>query len=89
MAKKAENPTLHVTLRGLVRDVLRALPAGRRANAGMIAREIRGTFGYADAGDDLIEEAIAWNHGRNYIDFWHNHNESRDEWFLTPRGEQQ
>jgi hypothetical protein len=80
------DPNLPVILRAKVRDVLLALPAGRKATRKMIDDSIREVFGYVDATDDHILEAIEWNHSRNYIDYSHNHDASRDEWFITDKG---
>jgi len=80
------DPNLTILLRGKVRDVMTALPPGRKATRAMIDDAIRVVFGYSDAKDDQISAAIEWNHERNLIDYHYNHDADRDEWFLTERG---
>jgi hypothetical protein len=35
-----------------------------------------------------LKQAIEWNHAHNWIEYRHNEDEGRDEWFLTDAGKQ-
>ncbi len=35
---------------------------------------------------DELRAAIEWNHSRGFIEFAHNEDLERDEWFLTGKG---
>lgn len=80
------NERLAITLRAKIREVLDAVPAGRKIPAERIADDLR-TIGYEVTHESPeFQEAREWNHKRNFIDFEYNHDFERDEWFLTEKG---
>ena len=74
----------HLLLRKRVRLVLAALPARRRASERLLFDKLRPDFPELRA--DELRMALEWNLGRDFIDYRHNQDEERDEWFLTERG---
>lgn len=82
MSGKQSN--LQPILRQKVREVLAALPDGRRATEEVVLTGVR-ALGW-EARDAEILDALEWNHNRGLVDFAHNYDFDRDEWFLTERG---
>lgn len=80
----AADPNLPGILRIKVREVLLALPKGRKAARAVIASGVV-ALGF-DFNDEQLDEAIEWNHKRNLIDYEHNYTYDRDEWFLSDKG---
>lgn len=71
-------------LRAKVREVLQMAPT-RRFSEQMLLDGINALI--ADpAGLEEMREALLWNQGKGYVDYHHNGDFERDEWFLTERG---
>lgn len=73
-----------LALRGAVRSVLSALPSERRATLAVLRAGLL-ALGFSP-GEMHLDEAVEWNHGRDFIDYVRNHDIDQDEWFLTERG---
>lgn len=73
-----------LALRVAVRSVLSALPAERRATRAVLRAGLL-ALGFAP-GEMHLDEAVEWNHARDFIDYARNHDIDQDEWFLTRRG---
>lgn len=76
-----------IELRKTVRLILSAMPKSRpRASEELlIAQCSRRTAEPVKLPE--LREALEWNHARGYVDFRHNQDEERDEWFLAPAGQ--
>ncbi|MEO7933219.1 MAG: hypothetical protein ABIT76_08690 [Chthoniobacterales bacterium] len=76
-----------VALRKLIRTVLSALPHNRRLDEGALTRVLESRFSEInDLRTDELRIAIEFNHSKGWIEYTRNHDEERDEWFLTERG---
>lgn len=82
------DPQLAMALRSRVRFILSALPKGRGLSKADLRVKLEGApFGFAISNNDPneLDEAIEWNHARNFVDFTSNDMEV-ELWFLTPKG---
>jgi hemerythrin superfamily protein len=75
-----------IELRKRIRLILSALPEGRRASEDLLFSKSKSDF--PDLRLDELRHAIEWNQARGFVDYRRNHDEERDEWFLTERGRQ-
>lgn len=73
-----------IELRKWVRITLSAFPEGRRASKVLLFTKLKKEFD--DLRVDELTVAIDWNQAKGYVDFFHNGDEERDEFFLTDRG---
>lgn len=71
-------------LRGYVREYLSLVPRGRRATVAMVTAGVSEILPphHARASEEEISSAIAWLHDQGEIEFRHNPEMERDEWFL-------
>jgi hypothetical protein len=70
-------------LRGKVREVLRMAPT-RRFHEELLHQSVDALG--MEATIEELREALLWNQSKGYVDYTHNGDFGRDEWFLTPRG---
>ena len=75
-----------VLLRKKVRVVL-ALAPTRRFSEPMILDAMSGMMPEPVSFEEM-KKAIEWNHSRNLIEYRHNEDLERNEWFLTDAGKQ-
>ena len=76
--------TNDLLLRRRIRMILSALPTGRRASERLLFDLLRPDLPELRA--EELRVSLEWNLGKGYIDYKHNGDEERDEWFLTERG---
>lgn len=70
-------------LRQSVRDVLRMAPT-RRFHESLLHTSVLALG--MEATLEELREALLWNSSKGFVDYTHNGDFARDEWFLTPRG---
>lgn len=75
-----------ILLRRRVRLILSALPQNRRASEQLLFDKLLPDF--PDLKLDELRAAISWNHTKGLIEYRHNADEERNEWFLTAEGRQ-
>jgi hypothetical protein len=68
-----------------VRQILSAMPAGKRATAKWITDTINSETPLV-TDEDMVEAALIWNQGKGYVTYQHNEESGLDEWELTERG---
>lgn len=79
----ARDETHMPMLRQTVREVLRMAPT-RRFHERMLETSVAALG--MEATIEELREALLWNQGKGYVDYTHNGDFGRDEWFLTARG---
>lgn len=67
-----------------VREIMAVTP-DRRFTLGMIASRIN-SMHQVPVPEELVERHLNWNHAKGFVDFEHNHELEREEWFLTDKG---
>jgi hypothetical protein len=78
----------NLTLRRVVREILSALPKGRKAPVKDIVGLINNETSHV-ADEDSVRDALAWNHDRGWVQSTKNHELDRFEWELTADGRKQ
>lgn len=81
----AATPAPDPRLRFKIREALCLLPDGRRAPIEMLLGMVNDLIPVPVTLADL-RDPLAWNHDRGFVNFHHNLDLERDEWFITAQG---
>lgn len=73
-------------VRQKLREVLSMAPT-RRFSEGMLLDALNRLLP-EKVSTEALSDAINWNHARGFIEYRHNDEEERNEWFLTDAGKQ-
>lgn len=72
-----------IPLRPVIRETMQMKPETKwtaKSLLGLIRAE------YSDAVEADVRNALLWNQKKGFVDYEHNAEFDRDEWFLTERG---
>lgn len=72
-----------IPLRPVIRETMQLKPSVKwtsKSLLGLVRSE------YSDATEADVTNALTWNQLKGFVDYEHNTEFQRDEWFLTERG---
>jgi hypothetical protein len=75
-----------ILVRRQLRTILSALPVNRQQVSEEFLVEQLSRFFPSKATVNELRNALEWNQSRGFIDYRHNTDEDRVEWFLTDAG---
>lgn len=72
-----------IPLRPIIRETMQLQPS-RKFTAKTLLKLIESEYNFASEAD--VNNALLWNQDKGLVDYSHNAEFDRDEWFLTERG---